>query len=737
MKRTRRLKGAVGPLLSVIVPLAQAAAPPPAASPIQQIDPKAEAIAEGREALTIPAWDRAEEAFRRAARIDPDDPVPRIWLGRTRFERRRGDLEKALAEFEEALRLDPTNAQARYWKARTLQRLGGKRYLRQAKQIYEGLIAENPLYEDALRRLLETHVGLGTLEEYVIEREEEALRATDDPVATFRYADALRQYGELGRAESLLRGLRENHRDFAPGRVNYALALTLYDQERWDEGTEYYLDAITFMEDPVTARAMWEDAYLIADLDELQRFRKAETVQDYRNFLRGFWKKRDITKTTVENERIGIHYKRLAVCWRTYRLAGIRRTWNDPDAEGRLRKPPTYDVDAPFNDMGLVYLRHGEPDDRAFLHLDGQPENMSWKYEAKGNRPEMIVHFEQDPLGGGWRLVAAPRPGEMALSRTSLDPKFGALLRGADPQIMNRIIEDSNADLREALTRDTHIPEFEESPLTLFTDAAAFKGAGGLTRYEVYWAIPLADLMSLEAVREQAVNISASISVFTRDYSREVYRNSRTQRLPIAPGTPQNAMIVDQETMALPPGDYVVALEVRESYGRKLQIQEMYPTVRGYRDGELAISDIQIAQSIVEGERGGRFVKPGYTVMPLPTRVYSKEEDAKIFFGIYGLAKDEFRATRYRVSYQLMPASAERGTLGQVIIGGLLGRREAGSVIVTGDEESGIFSDVNKVLTIDVGGSSFRTYRLRVTVEDLVSGRRAERVTFFRQSREP
>jgi tetratricopeptide (TPR) repeat protein len=702
---------------------------------LQQVDEKQQFLAEGIQAIKVPYFDRAQDAFRRAARIDRRDPEPRMWLGRVQFERRGGDLDLALEEFDRALELDASHREARYWKARTLQRLGGGRRLQEAMGLYEGLIPEDPLYRDVIFRLTDIHVTRGTLDEYLLHREQVATASAGDPLATFRYAEAIRRYGEIPRAESLLRGLRENHRDFAPGRVLFQLALAYYDQELWEEGTEFYLDAITFMRDEATARMMWEDAHLIADLDELQRFRMAETVEDFRELLRGFWKKRDAIKTTVENERIGVHYERLAVCWRSYQLAGIRRTWNDPDEDGRLRKPPTYDAESVFNDMGLIYLRWGDPDDRAWHHEDGLPENMSWKYEAKGTRREFIVHFEQNALGGGWRLVATPRPGASAIARTSLDPKYGALQRGADPQIMNMLIEDANADIREALTRDAHIPEFESEPLTLFTDVASFKGAGGRTRFELYWAVPLMEMMSTGVVRDQVVHITMNISVFTRDYAREVYRNSREQRIPIAPGTPINAMIVDQEEIPLPPGDYVIALEVRENTGDKLQIQEMFPTVKDFPDGQLSISDIQIAQSIREGE-GPRFVKPGYTIIPLPTRVYMAGQPARIYFGIYGLAKDDIGATRYRISYQLEPTGVERGTLGRINIGGLLGRRgSTGGVEVTGDEESGILNDVHKVLTIDVGESSFKTYRLRIRVEDLVSGTRTEQVSFFHLDR--
>jgi len=208
--------------------------------------------------------------------------------------------------------------------------------------------ADGDLSELFARRPEFVHVALGELRDYVLERETAARNTTDDPVTLFRYADALRQYGELGRAESLLRGLRESRRDFAPGRVNYALALALFEQERWEEGTEYYLDAITFMESPAIAHAMWEDIYLIANLDELQRFRQAESVDAYREFLRGFWKRRDINKTDVENERIAVHYERLRNAMsRTCRPAGVEGTttptWKGGSGSRLLtmRKPPS------------------------------------------------------------------------------------------------------------------------------------------------------------------------------------------------------------------------------------------------------------------------------------------------------------------------------------------------------------------------------------------------------------
>ncbi len=699
-------------------------------------------MAEGIRAFKLPDFDAARDAFRRAARRDARNPLPCVWLARCDFSERpesfnREDLlGSALREIERALRRDERSPEARYWKARILTRIGGNRNLAEAKGLYRDLVDSDPLFEDVMRRLLDVCVESRTLNTYVLELEEQARIAPDEPALLFRFADALRQSGNLGRAEAMLRQIRRRWRDFAPDWVNYTLALTLFDMEEWEEGTIVYLEAITYLENEALARTMWEDMRYIADLAELTRFRRAEGIEAYRDLMRAFWKKRDPTKTTPDNERIAIHYERLRVAWREYRMAGIRAAWNDPDDDRLLRKPPTYDEESPFNDMGLIYLRHGEPDETSHSH-DVSVDNMSWKYEERGGRSEMFFHFEQHPLGGGWRLVPYPDP-SYAESRTSLDPRFGALIRGIDPQLEAMFAADANQDVQLGLTTDSYEPERGEIPLTIFNDEATFKAAGGLSRYEAYWAIPIAELLSPEALQRGVVDVQMRISLFTRDY-REVYRNERTQSLRLTSDLAAGSITIDQEVMAVEPGSYLLALHFSDGSGERLQDQEIETVIEAYPEGELLISDVEICSQIREGEFGGvlrTYAKSGFTVIPLPTRIYPPGQPAQIYFDIYGLAKDEYNATRYQITYRLDPGSGEQGRMGRVRIEGREGRtQETGGVIVTLNEESGILSDVHKTLPIDVGESSFRTYTLRITVRDLVAGREAVKTTFFRVNR--
>jgi hypothetical protein len=385
--------------------------------------------------------------------------------------------------------------------------------------------------------------------------------------------------------------------------------------------------------------------------------------------------------------------------------------------------------------MGLVYLRHGEPDERSFSH-DSSIDNMTWTYNSKGDRDRFHCIFEQHQFGGGWRLVPVPDPSYVS-ALVGTDPKFGAILNNpGDLQVTMRLAEEGNRDVQKALTTDSHLPASlaEAVPLTLFSDHATFKGTTDRTRLELYWQFPLAELMNETVVREQETQVQVNVSVFSRDLQQEVYRNQRTETLRIPRGTPLNAFAFDQEVIPVPPGIYQMTLKVQDLVGNRVQIQNISDVqVPAYPADELSLSTIEIASLIREGE-SGRFTKPGYTVVPLPSRVYLTDQTVGIYFGIYGLAKDEINATSYEISYTLEPAAGEGGgTLGRISIGGLFGsRNERGGITVTQPPESGISSDVHRVLNIELGGSSYRSYRLRVGVRDLVSGESVEKVTFFR-----
>ena len=102
------------------------------------------------------------------------------------------------------------------------------------------------------------------------------------------------------------------------------------------------------------------------------------------DLLRAFWQRRDVDELHSVGDRLVEHYRRLDVARRSYRLASTRRRY---DIVERYRPPV-----AEFDDRGVVYIRQGNPDERATLEQPGLSYNESWAYH-RHDGPDLLLHF--------------------------------------------------------------------------------------------------------------------------------------------------------------------------------------------------------------------------------------------------------------------------------------------------------------------------------------------------------
>ena len=161
--------------------------------------------------------------------------------------------------------------------------------------------------------------------------------------------------------------------------------------------------------DPVVKRELRSDLAFVADTAELAAY-DASAVAERPAWLRRFWEGRDLESLRPRGSRLREHYRRLGVARERFRLLVYPRQyelyelWQNRSAE--------------YDDRGLVYIRHGEPDQTAQAVRAGACSNTSWLYR----RPEgnMVFHFvaRQNPTIGAWwrrsrmRVVGvAPQPG--------------------------------------------------------------------------------------------------------------------------------------------------------------------------------------------------------------------------------------------------------------------------------------------------------------------------------------
>ena len=202
------------------------------------------------------------------------------------------------------------------------------------------------------------------------------------------------------------------------------------------------------------ARAMYrKDLSWIADSTELAGF-DSTPGNALPAFLGRFWRDRETVSGRAPGSRIQEHYRRWDVAERRYKLQPqFHRQWDF----GQVYRTAQSEVD----DRGVIYIRHGEPDDKATYVSDNVPPNESWVYHRPGN--DLVLHFVQSLTASGWHLTES-------LSQIGASPcEIPALLdsRGVlDPmyqQMADRARNDSSRLAIAARSGDQNAVRFFEA----------------------------------------------------------------------------------------------------------------------------------------------------------------------------------------------------------------------------------------------------------------------------------
>ena len=151
----------------------------------------------------------------------------------------------------------------------------------------------------------------------------------------------------------------------------------------------------------------------------------------------------------------------------------------------------------------------------------------------------------------------------------------------------------------------------------------------------------------------------------------------------------------------------------------------------------LGLSDLQMAWRIGEGPGQAKFRKGKLYVVPMPNRSYRRDQTVSLYFEAYGLTKDAFGQTDYRVTYILRRAPRK----GVRLFGSL--SSAVGWLFAPEDEEVGIAYERQGTedwerLNVEVDPEKVRSglNEVEVTLEDHKAGKRVAKRAVFQLSDE-
>jgi hypothetical protein len=640
-------------------------------------------VAQGNALLAENKLNEAEQNFRRALQRERDLIAAMAGLGQVAIARE--DWGEANDWYEKILQREPENIDAMYHRGICYRETGKFKVLLLRKldwdksaDHFERVLAQDSLYRDTIFQyaqlqryrekyteaillahrqvrlkpeLVESQCGLFRLYHYFLDHENENqaiswLQQHDSEQARYFIGEKLRRTGKLAAADSTLREWLVAARSVSPVPVYLSLTRLHYQLQQPQAAEKFFWQAVEEIRNPLDAALVFEDVKYIVTDAELQAFRRLSSPQECVAFFHQLWASRDPTPAANLNARLVEHYRRLLYAEQNYLYDGFRTWFNSPDKFKYLKYPPAFYLNDRFNDKGLIYIRHGEPSERAVTVAPDIAANESWRYGQTEISPEMIFHFviDDNATGNNWRLTPFVNHPEFVEDRVSWGSTYHRLLR-RDPLDRLRLEDEMAQQSRDAVSvgfrTDRHTWDKNVQPLKIYSYTASFKGPEGKDYFEVYYgvAMPKIDDSSHLGKTDTTVLYENGLALHDFDWNLIERRQGEITKEMIA-GLTKQELLIGQYRFTVKPDSYHVAFFMRQPATQNLGGWKEKIHLPQFSENDLAISSIVLAASITPAADDGLFVKNRLRVIPNPSRSFARSQPVYVYFEVYNLTPD-------------------------------------------------------------------------------------------------
>ena len=538
------------------------------------------------------------------------------------------------------------------------------------------------------------------------------------PYAAYFIGEVYRRDGQLDRADMLFAELLSRPLQIPAQPVLLSRARVDIARGQYEQGYRFIEQALR-LHTLAEAKLLFEDFKYVFTEEEYRAYPFLQTAAQYEAFYRRMWTQRNPVPASRINWRLVEHYRRLVVAERDYEYYGARNWFNSADEGKELDYPPMFSLNHEFNDRGLIYIRHGEPDERV---LNVQVPNESWRYREAG----LDFHFMVNPetaTGNNWRLTPAFTD---CATLEKLRHWGGYYVQlacpiGVNPDPRNefdliegriRMADASRAFVMEGLTTDRQTWTDAVEPFDFPFDLFAFRDPDGRTDLRLYYALPIGRFS--QAIDTDTIRVEVGVALHDTVWTPVM---TQADTLRYRPTDDPKAPSIREMRFAVPPDSYHVALHSDLLDSPLLAGYRFDRRLPDFREARTMMSDVVLAYAILPRTGQEPTSRDDLQIVANPFHRFALDQPVHVYFEVYHLALDAEDRAHYRVEYALEPRQA----------GGVLGlfRRKGTSLSVTTRFESATPSPL--VFTeIDVGKVPAGDYVLVVRVTDELTGAEME-----------
>ena len=495
------------------------------------------------------------------------------------------------------------------------------------------------------------------------------------------FARALYNLEDYESCLKLLDSIEIRYSEYSLFEINLMRSKILFNTEEIEKGLDYYWQAIDSLQTNIDSDLMFADLrYIMLDTEYNEYL--STSIKDLPSFYLRFWLSRDPNLATEVNERIAEHYKRLK-----YARNHFRRY-----ESGYYNKVVIYEFEHPLSDFmkiklgdellnpnitiaakdrkdlddrGLIYLRHGEPDNFAFYNCMGCPLNLSWKYFFTVYRPEMIFHFSKHSDLRGWYLESLPYTfsqrgdfgGMYSLFDPTMSPPQDFLFNLPRYEELN---EESIEHVKIGLHTETTDYEYEMNLIDFPLEYLCFKEEDLKTEVYLLYGISGDNLQVDDLSQKNSLSFSTFIGLYDEQWNK-VLRHVDEQLLPIDLTVDEweKSLIIELKQFTLNPGKYNFEFQIRDKMSDNLGVYKGKIYIPDYGGSELKLSDILLSGPLFHEKEKDSFKKDNISFNPHMFTAFTKDETVGLYVEVYNLLYDIYDRTKFEVTWSLREAEED------------------------------------------------------------------------------
>ena len=475
------------------------------------------------------------------------------------------------------------------------------------------------------------------------------LRSRQDSHSQFLCAELLRRHGQFRQAETILLRLQEMTE--IPPQVTCLSLARLYaslgkDGEGLAQAT--YWNGVDNVASPLGEALIVGDLVSIINDDELERYGALQSEAEKIGFFRAFWESRDPAPALPINARLIEHFRRYAKAEREYEYFGPRTLATNPDPTLLGRLPKSFFLNQEFNDMGLIFLRHGAPDGM-LVSSSSLDDNVSWRYNGGPGLPSRIFLFARHlRAANDWRLTSIPTDPQMQGKVALWDSRYGVdPLRW--PQVATELEAERTSSVSTALRSEHHTWDADTKEMTVPHAIDAFRAENGKTLLDISYAVTPEEFIEAAEDTARTVGLEVGISFISLKGGKSRHELD-TLRLPVNGGTHGSFISLFRRTVV--PESLRVAMHVRPAGGKVIGTWSEFINVPAFQGTAFSLSGLQL---LLPSTVPSSIEIDGVRIIQSPFRAYHRTAKLYSYLQIYNLVKDAGGKTKYSAIYDLIP----------------------------------------------------------------------------------